>query len=100
MSSKIVMQVIRASELFKSIKNIDNTEFEKSNDINLDFSNIEAIDMKAITTLLNIQKVALLNNKSLSISNVNPNVSKMLDVTGLNKTFANVATNPMLRKSR
>ena len=64
------------------------------------FSNIESIDMKAITTLLNIQKVALLNNKSLSITNVNPNVGKMLDVTGLNKTFANVATNPMLRKSR
>ena len=56
--------------------------------------------MKAITTLLNVQKVALLNNKSLSISNVNPKVGKMLDVTGLNKTFANVATNPMLRKSR
>ena len=93
------MQVIRASELFKNIKNIDNTEFEKSNNINLDFSNIEAIDMKAITTLLNIQKVALLNNKSLSISNVNPRVNKMLDVTGLSKTFANVATNPMLRKT-
>ena len=44
--------------------------------------------------------VALLNNKSLSISNVSPKVGKMLDVTGLNKTFANVATNPMLRKSR
>ena len=56
--------------------------------------------MKAVTTLLNIQKVALLNNKSLSISNVNPNVSKMLDVTGLNKTFANVATNPIARRGR
>ena len=89
------MQVIRASELFKSIKNIDNSEFEKSSDINLDFSNIESIDMKAITTLLNVQKVALLNNKSLSISNVSPKVGKMLDVTGLNKTFANVVTNPM-----
>ena len=92
------MQVLRASEIFKSIKNIDNTEFEKSGGIVLDFSNIENIDMKAITTLLNIQKVALLNNKSLSISNVNPNVSRMLDVTGLNKTFANVATNPISRK--
>ena len=93
------MQVLRASEIFKSIKNIDNTEFEKSGGIVLDFSNIENIDMKAITTLLNIQKVALLNNKSLSISNVNPNVSRMLDVTGLNKTFANVATNPITRKT-
>ena len=92
------MQVLRASEVFKSIKNIDNYEFEKSGGIVLDFSNIENIDMKAITTLLNIQKVALLNNKSLSISNVNPNVSRTLDVIGLNKTFANVATNPISRR--
>lgn len=92
------MQILRASEVFKSIRNIDNTEFEKSGDIVLDFTNIESIDLKAITTLLNIQKVALLNNKSLSISNVNPSVSRTLDVTGLNKTFANVATNPILRR--
>lgn len=92
------MQVLRATEVFKNIRNIDNSEFEKSGNIVLDFSNIENIDLKAITTLLNIQKVALLNNKSLSISNVNPNVSKMLDVTGLNKTFANVATNPITKR--
>ncbi|MCD7779338.1 MAG: STAS domain-containing protein [Candidatus Gastranaerophilales bacterium] len=92
------MQVIRASELFENIKNIDNAEFEKSSNINLDFSNIDSIDLKAIKILLSLQKVALLNNKTLSISNVNPNVSKVLDVTGLNKTFANVATNPIQRK--
>ncbi len=93
------MQVIRASELFENIKSIDNNEFEQSSKINLDFSNIDYIDLKAITTLLNIQKVALLNNKVISMSNVNPNVGKILDVTGLNKTFANVAiTNPILRK--
>lgn len=92
------MQILRATELFKNIRNIDNSEFEKSGDIVLDFSNIENIDLKAITTLLNIQKVALLNNKSLSISNVNPNVSRTLDVTGLNKTFANVSTNPITRR--
>ena len=32
------MQVIRATELFQSIRNIDNNEFEKSSKINLDFS--------------------------------------------------------------
>lgn len=92
------MQIIRASELFNNIGNINNTEFENSKNITLDFSNIESIDLKAVTTLLNIQKVALLNNKSISISNVNPSVSRMLDVTGLNKTFANVATNPIQRR--
>ena len=48
--------------------------------------------------LLN-RTIAILNNKALSIKNVNPKVSKMLDVTGLNKTFANVATNPITRKT-
>ena len=92
------MQVLRASELFKNIRNIDNNEFEESNNIVLDFSNIENVDLKAITTLLNIQKVALLNNKVISISNANSKVSRMLDVTGLNKTFANVSTNPISRR--
>ncbi len=92
------MQIIRASELFNNIGNINNTEFENSKSITLDFSNIESIDLKAVTTLLNIQKVALLNNKSISISNVNPSVGRMLDVTGLNKTFANVSTNPITRR--
>jgi len=92
------MQILRATEIFKNIRNIDNSAFEQSGNIVLDFSNIDNIDLKAITTLLNIQKVALLNNKSLSISNVNPKVSNMLDVTGLNKTFANVATNPIRRR--
>ena len=92
------MQVLRATDIFNNIRNIDNSAFEQSGNIVLDFSNIDNIDLKAITTLLNIQKVALLNNKSLSISNVNPKVSNMLDVTGLNKTFANVATNPIRRR--
>lgn len=91
------MQILNAKDLFNSIKNIDNTEFETSHNIVLDFSNIENIDMKGITTLLNIQKVALLNNKSLSISNVKPNVLNMLEVTGLRKTISNVATNPLKR---
>lgn len=92
------MQIIRASELFKNIRNIYNSDFESSKNITLDFSNINTIDLNAITALLDIQKVALLNNKSISIENVNPEVSKTLDVTGLNKTFANVATNPVARK--
>jgi anti-anti-sigma factor len=92
------MQVIKASELFKNIKNIDNKEFEQSRNINLDFSDIDSIDLNSVKVLLDIQKVALLNNKTLSVSNVNPNVSQMLDITGLNKTFANLATNPITRK--
>ncbi len=92
------MQVINVAELFKNIKSIDNKDVEQSQNINLDFSNIEAIDLSAIKMLLDVQKVALLNNKTLSVSNVNQNVSQVLDVTGLNKTFANLATNPITRK--
>ncbi len=92
------MQNIKASELFNNIESIDNKEFEQSDRINLDFSNIDAIDLKAVNVLLNLQKVALLNNKTLSVSNVKPNVSQMLDATGLQKTFANLATNPITRK--
>jgi anti-sigma B factor antagonist len=94
------MQVIKASELFKNMQNLDDYEFEQTRNINLDFSNIDTIDLKALTTLLNMQKVALLNNKSLSISNVKPNVRKVLDITGINKTFANVATNPISKRQK
>ncbi len=99
MSKIFFMQIIKASDLFKNIENIDNGEFEKSGTIDLDFTDIDSIGIKDITVLLNIQKVALLNNKSLSISNVNPNVRKLLDTTGINKTFDNISiTNPILRK--
>ncbi len=94
------MQTLRASELFNNINSISNVGFEENKNINLDFSDIKTIDMKAITVLLNLQKVALLNNKTLSMSNVAPEVGKVLDVTGLNKTFANVSTNPISRKNK
>ncbi len=93
------MQIIKASELFNNIDSIDNQEFEKTQKINIDFSNIDSVDFNAIKMLLNLQKIALLNNKTLSVSNVQPKVSHMLEVTGLNKTFANLATNPISRKS-
>ena len=92
------MQFIDASEIFNNIGNLYNKDFETSKNIMVDFSNIENIGLKDITTLLNLQKVALMNNKSISIQNVTPTVKKILDVTGLNKTFANVATNPITGK--
>ncbi len=89
------MQILKAAELFKNIINIDNSEFEKAKKINLDFSNIDSIDLTGIKMLLKLQKIALMNNKSLSVINVNPDVNKILDVTGLNKTFDNVSSNPI-----
>ncbi len=92
------MQIVKASDLFENISSIYNNDFENAKNITLDFSDIENIDFKALKTLLSIQKVALMNNKSIQIKNVTPKVNRMLDVTGLNKTFENVASNPVLRK--
>ncbi len=94
------MQILKAIDLFNNINNINNNEFEQSESINLDFSNIEAIDLKAIKVLLDIQKVALLNNKTLSLCNVKPKVKEMLDLTGFNKTFANLTDNPVIKGNK
>ena len=88
------MQTLRAKDVLENINCINSSEFECSQNIVLDFENVENIDLKAITALLNIQKVAILNNKSLSLKNLKPNVEKTLDVIGLNKKI----TNPILRK--
>ena len=45
------MQVLRAIDLFKDIKNIDCSDFEKSNSIVLDFANIENIDLLVIVSI-------------------------------------------------
>ena len=89
------MQTIKAADLFKNIKNIDSIEFDNTNNINIDFSNINSIDFKGIKTLLNIQKVAVLNNKKLFISNLDSQVKQTLDVTGLGKNFCMNTTNPI-----
>ena len=93
-----IMQTLRASELFKNINSINIAEFEAAKNITIDFSGINNIDLKAITALLNIQKVALLNKKTISITNATANVGQVLDVTGLNKTFLNVAANPYIKR--
>ena len=90
-----IMQVVRAAELFNNIKNIAEVDFERINDIDIDFSNVSSIDLKAINALLNMQKVAVLNNKTLSISNVCPQIRQILDVTGLGKSFEKNAANPI-----
>ena len=92
------MQVIKAAELFNNINNINIPEFETAKNIEVDFSGITNIDLKGIKTLLNLQKVALLNKKSIFIKNIEPKIGQILDVTGLNKTFSNVASNPLIKR--
>ena len=92
-----IMQLLKASELFNNNEKIDSLEFEKTSEINIDFANVRNIDLKAINILLNIKKVAVLNNKTLSLSNVCSSVKQMLDITGLGKTFSRNATNPITK---
>lgn len=87
------MQVLRATELFNNIKNIADVDFERINDIDIDFSNVHSIDLKAINVLLNMQKVAVLNNKTLSISNVCPQIRQILDMTGFGSCFDSAVAN-------
>lgn len=81
------MQVLKAFELFNDIKNINDLELERVDDIDIDFSNVGSIDLKAINKLLKVQKVAVLNNKTLSLSNVSQEIRQTLDVTGIGKAF-------------
>lgn len=94
------MQILKASDLFGNKSKINNKEFESTDNINIDFSGIETVDLRAIEKLSEIQKLALLNNKTLSVSNLEPAIENILDITGVNKTFANLATNPIISRLR
>ena len=78
--------MINAAELFND-KNIDSLDFEKSSEINVDFSNVHSIDLNAVNALLNLKKIALLNNKTLSLTNANSKIVQMLDITGFGENF-------------
>lgn len=89
------MRQVNVSEVFKNILNLYDNEFESAKSIMLDFSNIDNLDLKGIKTLLSVQKVALINNKSIKVKNVAPSVGKILDITGLNKTFSDSVSVPV-----
>ena len=78
--------MINAAELFNN-NNIDSLDFEKSAEINVDFSNVCSIDFNAVNALLNLKKIALLNNKTLSLINANSKIVQMLDITGFGENF-------------
>ena len=94
------MHSIEASKLFSETMYLDGLTIEDSDEISIDFSRVSNIDLKDITTLLNLQKVALLNKKKIKIENVNPDVLQVLEITGLYKTFSNMMSNPILISKR
>ncbi|MDD3238434.1 MAG: hypothetical protein PHV37_10110 [Candidatus Gastranaerophilales bacterium] len=94
------MQTIEAKKLFNNRFCIDDISIDSTDEIFIDFSNVTALELRDITTLLDIQKVAILNKKKIKIENVKPEVSQILEITGLYKTFANLMTNPILVSKR
>lgn len=94
------MHKIEALNLFRNNAIMDDLSLDTSDEIFIDFANIGNIDLKDITTLLDIQKVAILNKKKIKIENVCPEVLQILEITGLYKTFSNMMTNPILISKR
>ena len=89
------MQVIEASKLFKDKSGLDNLVLNSENDLSLDFSQIDKISLKDISTILNLKKIAVLNRKNLRLDNVTSNVMQVLEVTGLYKTINGKTTFPL-----
>ena len=94
------MNIIFADKLFED-KNLLNTiHIEEENHLTLDFSRVNDFNLNNLYALLNLQKVALLNNAKLNIKNTTPSVGKVLFETGIYKTLNGFSTNPILASKR
>lgn len=94
------MHKIKALKLFKDSRFPDDFINDSGEEVVIDFMNIDYIELKDIKTLLDLQKIALLNNKKFRIENAKPEILQMLEVTGLYKTFSNLMTNPIFISKR
>lgn len=81
-------------------KHIDELIWDAKDEISIDFSNVDNIELKDIKTLLDIQRIAILNKKRFKIENAKPEILQTLEITGLYKTFSNLMTNPILISKR
>ena len=89
------MQVIDASKLFKDKAGLDNLVLNSEKDLSLDFSDIDKISLRDVSTILNLKKIAVLNRKNLKLDNVTSNVMQVLEITGLYKTIDGKTTLPL-----
>lgn len=94
------MQTIEAFKLFKNNREFGDFYLDDSDEIKLDFRNVNEIALQDIETLFDIQKIALLNKKKIKLTNVCPEVKQILEITGLYKTFSNFMTNPIFISKR
>ena len=58
------------------------------NELKLDFSKVEDICLNDIERLLDLQKVAVFNGIKLSVENMQPQISRIFEQTGLYKLLS------------
>ncbi len=91
-SGVILMQKIYINKILN--KNNFELEFlcDSENELELDFSNVTEIRLEDIEKLLDIQKAAVFNEVKIRVENMQPNISRIFEQTGLYKmlnTFGN-----------
>ena len=73
---------------------------DSENELELDFANVEEIRLEDIEKLLDIQKIAVFNEMKIKVENMQPNISRIFEQTGLYKmlnTFGS-STNVKINK--
>ena len=70
------------------------------NEIKLDFSQVDNIALNDIECLLDLQKMAVFNGLKLSVENMQPQVSRLFEQTGLYKllSFGNSAKHSIRKR--
>lgn len=81
------MQKIYIDNLLNKKNFIRNITIEAENELELDFSNVHEIRMRDIEKLIDLQKLAIFNQIKIKIDNLTPDISKILEQTGLYKTL-------------
>lgn len=94
------MNTIFADKLFEDKNFINSINIEPENKLTLDFSRVNEFNLNNLFSLLNLQKLALINNAKLDIKNTTPTVEKILFETGIYKTLSGFAKNQVLSEKR
>ena len=92
-----MMQKIYINKLLENKNLIRNFMVEPNGQIALDFSNVREIRMKDIQKLMDIQKLAIFNSIDIKIENLEPDICKVLEQTGLYKTFNAVSSREKIK---
>lgn len=84
------MQKIYIDKLLHNKNFIKSFNSEPNGLVALDFSNVTEIRLGDIQRLLDLQKMAIYNEFAVKLENLEPNISKVLEQTGLYKTFKSI----------